>query len=80
MRHQIINIEQFEVGEKPKPKRGGSRIGYYKPKTHCPHGHAYTEDNITWIKTARGTPTKICRACKRKAMKKYLKNRSYCDF
>ena len=35
-----------------------------KPKTHCPNGHEYTEDN-TQIVMSRGLPVRRCRECHR---------------
>lgn len=34
---------------------------FYSNKTHCPHGHEYTEENTIWSRNARS-----CRACTKK--------------
>lgn len=52
--------------------RGESFAAKNARKTHCRHGHAFTEDN-TYI-----TPKleRQCRACLRAAKKRYLETRS----
>lgn len=43
----------------PKPKAAGSKRLPQELRTHCPHGHEYTPDNIYW-----GGPEKNRRTCK----------------
>jgi hypothetical protein len=38
-----------------------------KNKTHCPHGHEYTDDNIYWSKTSRHCKTCILSRPRRSA-------------
>lgn len=47
--------------------RGGTAGGKNARKTHCAHGHEFTEENIYWGKsrTKIGTPTRNCRTCQR---------------
>jgi hypothetical protein len=44
-------------------------------KTHCPHGHEYTEANtiVRWRRTAKGTlsPNRSCRTCRKYSNKDY---------
>jgi hypothetical protein len=48
----------------------------YRRKTHCIHGHEYTEENTLWVKTAAGYMARQCRICgRRKAMEYHWKNR-----
>jgi hypothetical protein len=41
-------------------------LGLRKPhkRTHCPHGHEYTEEN-TRIEMIRGRPAQVCKTCSR---------------
>jgi hypothetical protein len=57
-------IEHVEHG-----RIGGQRRGaLQKAKTHCPRGHAYTEEN-TYIHPSSGS--KMCRICKRASNKRH---------
>lgn len=37
-----------------------------RSKTHCPHGHEYTEANTYWERLPTGRDQRRCRACVRK--------------
>lgn len=44
--------------------RGESWAGKHARKTHCPHGHEYTEENTYWRKTPSGVG-RMCRTCRK---------------
>lgn len=50
-----------KVNNQRMSKRG--RNGMSK-KTHCPHGHPYSEENTRYIKNSSGTLSRKCRACR----------------
>ena len=43
------------------------------PKTHCPQGHEYTEENTAIRPRKTGKPARQCRVCHRAQAKKALK-------
>ena len=46
--------------------------GYYAMKTHCPHGHEYSEENTYRYKSGR-----ICKTCTRaKVLERYYKQKT----
>jgi hypothetical protein len=57
-------IEHVEHGRIGGQRRGAQQ----KAKTHCPRGHAYTEEN-TYIHPSTGS--KMCRICKRASNKRH---------
>lgn len=46
-------------------RRGLFRVNRPKPKTHCPSGHPYDEQN-TVIRTSNGYGYRVCRTCERR--------------
>ena len=40
-------------------------------KTHCPHGHEYTDENTYYGKQSNGGPQRQCRTCVSKNQRKY---------
>ena len=42
-----------------------SKDGGNARKTHCPHGHEYTDENTYYWKQKNGGPGRQCRTCKR---------------
>lgn len=52
--------------------RGESPTRLNVEKTHCPHGHAYTEDNLVPSARKRG---RACRTCHREAVKRCNRKR-----
>jgi hypothetical protein len=43
--------------------RSGALTAANVSKTHCPHGHEYTEANTIWKRSSRRRPRRLCRAC-----------------
>lgn len=44
--------------------------------THCPRGHEYSSDNITWKVAASGRPARECRECNRARMSRRYHRRA----
>lgn len=54
--------------------RGNSGL-HNAVKTHCPKGHAYDGANLWMTHTERGTPKRVCRACRREISKRHDRKR-----
>lgn len=44
--------------------------GYAQSKTHCSHGHAYSGENLRWVKGKKGYMFRVCVTCKRARSRK----------
>lgn len=40
-------------------------------KAHCKYGHEFSSDNIHWIKSRKGNPSRVCITCKATRYKRY---------
>jgi hypothetical protein len=56
------HIEPVTPGENTR-RAPWTAIDWQRAKTHCPHGHAYTPENIRTIPSRPGA--RYCRACER---------------
>lgn len=74
VRH-CVNPDHLEpVTQKVNIHRGDTGL-HERRKTHCPHGHEYTEEN-TYIKTlATGTTSRECRTCNRIKSREYARRK-----
>lgn len=61
-----VNPDHLEPVTQYENMRRGVIWEYHVAKTHCPHGHEYTEENTRWYKNKRN-----CRACSRRASLAY---------
>lgn len=48
----------------PIAARTGNPDRRFKRKTHCPKGHAYSEQNTLWAVTIDGNPYQQCKTCR----------------
>lgn len=78
---QCVNPQHIElVTDKENILRGQGATAKNAVKTHCPHGHKYTQANIIWIKnTVYGTLTRRCRACFNQWQRRYYKRKTSCS-
>lgn len=61
---RCINPSHLEVvTHKENILRGTGAGARNAKKTHCPKGHAYSEDNIYWSKAANNRIQRHCRTC-----------------
>lgn len=62
-----VNPDHIEPVTKLENVRRGESGKWQRDKTHCPHGHEYTEENTMWTihKHKNGTHynTRVCRKC-----------------
>ena len=49
-----------------------SRDNGYATRTHCPHGHEYTDENTRYSKQKDGRLFRHCRTCNREWQRRYL--------
>ena len=52
--------------------RGNGFSGRNRRKTHCKHGHEFTEENTYYEKTGRGHLSRKCKACMRRRTQERL--------
>lgn len=60
-------VDQFE-------RAIASRLTTYGPRaqrTHCRHGHEYTEANTLWSRDTKGRPFRSCRTCHRDQQRRH---------
>ena len=56
---------------KKQPRRlklvlpNGMRVAINVNKTHCKHGHEYTDNNIIWKMGMKGDYIRTCRTCRK---------------
>jgi hypothetical protein len=63
-RHLWLGTHALNMADMREKKRHGGS-GSRNPKTHCPHGHEYTPENIIYDGGKR------CRTCKNERARKY---------
>ncbi len=71
VRH-CVNPEHLEPVTHAENVRRGESGKYLKDKTHCPHGHEYSESNTYVSKNG----ARHCRECRRGARAAYLRRRA----
>ncbi len=63
------HLEQLTIAE--NVMRGTSIPARNAAKTHCKRGHEFTPDNTRTAILPNGTPSRLCRTCKRDADRRY---------